>query len=118
MEENNLIKELSLPIYQSKGWMKLLGIVLIVEGVLVAFSLVGIIIAWLPIWLGILIYKAAKYIEIAQLQGDKTQLLEALKKIKTFFIINGVLMLVALVMMAISFIISGGAIFSLMNSMH
>lgn len=118
MEENNLIKELSLPIYQSKSWMKLLGIVLIIQGVLAAFTLIGIIIAWLPIWLGVLIYKAANYIEVAQLQGDKTLFVESLNKIKTFFVINGVLMLVALVMMAISFLFSGGALFSLMNNMH
>jgi len=118
VEENDLVKELSLPIYQSKGWMKLLGVVLIIQGVLAIFTIVGIIIFWLPVWLGILIFKAANFIEVAQLNGDKVQLLEALKKIKTFFIINGVLMLAALIMMAISFIISGGAIFSLLNNMH
>ena len=38
------------------GWLKFLGIILIIAGGLYALTLVGIIIAWLPIWLGILIF--------------------------------------------------------------
>lgn len=116
MEEKELIQELSLPIYQSKGWMKLLGVVFIINGILAVFTLVGILICWLPIWLGILLFKAASMVEVAQINGDKLQLLESLRKIKTYFIINGALMLIALIFIAISLIISGGALFSVMNS--
>ena len=50
MEEETIIKELSLPIYQSRGWMKLIGVMSIIGGVLAAFTIVGILICWLPIW--------------------------------------------------------------------
>ncbi len=117
MEEQDLIKEISLPIFQSKGWLKLLGVVMIIQGVLTAFTIVGIIICWLPIWLGVLLFQAANSIEGAQLTGSKTHLNLSLTKLKMYFIINGILMLIFIVFALGMILISGGAIFSLMNNM-
>jgi len=116
MEENNLIKELSVPIFQAKGWMKLLGVMMIIYGAILALTLVGIIICWLPIWLGILLFRAAGAVEGAQLTGEKGHLLETLRQIKTFFVINGVLMLVGLIATALSFLFAGGAMLAMMDS--
>ena len=96
--------------------MKLLGVILIINGIAAVFTLVGILICWLPIWLGILLFKSANLIESAQLNGDKPMLLESLRKIKTYFVINGVLMLIMLIIIAITILMTGGAIFSMMNS--
>jgi len=95
---SGLVKEVSLPIYQSKGWMKLVGVLSIVYGVLVALTLIGIIIAWLPIWMGILLFKSASSIEQAYLGGRKDDLVLSLSKLKTYFTIMGVLTLVGLVL--------------------
>ena len=59
---NGIIKEISLPIYQSKGWMKLIGVLSIVWGVLSALTIVGLLIAWLPIWMGVVLYQSASAI--------------------------------------------------------
>ncbi len=115
MEEKALVQEISVPIYQSRGWMKLLGVVMIVQGIISIFTIIGILFCWLPIWMGVLLFKAASSVEGAQLVGDKVQLLESLRRIKTYFVINGVLMLIVLVFIAISLVISGGAMLSLMN---
>ncbi len=40
-----LVREISLPLYQAQGWMKFLGIVMIVQGVLTALTIIGIIFA-------------------------------------------------------------------------
>ncbi|MFO7651171.1 MAG: DUF5362 family protein, partial [bacterium] len=40
------------------GWLKFFGIVTIIAGALNALSLVGILWAWLPIWLGVLLVQA------------------------------------------------------------
>ncbi|NIW79677.1 MAG: hypothetical protein GWN16_09545, partial [Calditrichae bacterium] len=40
------------------AWLKFLGIVSIISGAVVAITIVGIIIAWLPIWLGVLLFQA------------------------------------------------------------
>ncbi len=43
---------------QSKGWLKFLGVLSIIGGVLSALTIVGILVAWLPIWMGVLLFQA------------------------------------------------------------
>ncbi|MBU8934997.1 MAG: DUF5362 domain-containing protein [candidate division Zixibacteria bacterium] len=115
MEEKELVQQLSLPIYEAKGWMKLLGVVLILNGVVAIFTIVGILICWLPIWLGILLFKSASLVEAAQISGDKMVLLESLRKIKTYFTINGILMLIVLAVVGLSVLMAGGAMFAMLD---
>jgi hypothetical protein len=90
-----------------KGWLKLLGIVQIVAGILQALTLFGILWAWLPIWMGVVLNgaanKAADYTE----KGDEQALAEFTGKLKLFFIINGVMMIVSLAVIAISLMVMG-----------
>jgi hypothetical protein len=50
--DNCLIQVLSMPIYQARGWLKFLGVLSFIGGIFQALSIVGIVIAWLPIWMG------------------------------------------------------------------
>jgi hypothetical protein len=100
-EQTQLVREISLPLFQVKGWLKLLGVVMIVQGILTAFTIIGIIFAWLPIWLGVLLFQAASATEAAQASGDRLQLMSSLNKLKMYFIINGVLMLISLAFVAL-----------------
>ncbi len=115
-DQNTLIREISSPLYESKGWMKFLGILTIIYGVFLALTLVGIIIAWLPIWLGILIYNAATASENAYTTGDKFAFLRSMNQLKTYFIINGVLALIGIIFTAIALAMGLiGAIFSFLH---
>jgi hypothetical protein len=102
---DRLIRELSMPIYQSKGWLKLIGILSIIYGVLLVITIFGILIAWLPIWMGALLIQSATSIERAHVTGDKVLLLESLDKLKTYFTIMGVLTILGLIAMVISFFV-------------
>ena len=117
MEEENIVKEVSLPIFQAKGWLKLLGIAMIIYGIIAAITLVGIIICWLPLWLGVLLFQAAGSIKGAHLNGDKSTLLRSLSKIKLFFMIQGILLLIMIIGLVITIIVSGGALLSIMSNM-
>jgi ATP/ADP translocase len=75
----------------------------IIQGALTAITIVGILIAWLPIWIGVLVLQSAGAIERAQLQGDAAALKESLAKLRTYFVIQGVLYLVGIVLMVIYF---------------
>lgn len=90
-----------------KGWLKLLGIVQIVAGILQALTLFGILWAWLPIWLGIILNgaanKAGEYVE----KGDEQTLGEFTGKLKLYFIINGVLMIISLAVVALALMVLG-----------
>lgn len=97
-------KTLSTPLYSAKFWMKLVAVMAIIYGVLIALSIIGIIVAWLPIWLGILLFQSAGQIEQAYLADDAQALHNALSKLRTYFTIFGVLTLIGLVVACLGFI--------------
>lgn len=92
-----IVREAGLPIYQSKGWLKFLGILSIIQGIMIAMTILGIIIAWLPIWIGVVLYQTATTIESAHVSGSKEMLQQALGKLRLYFTIQGILTLLGLV---------------------
>jgi hypothetical protein len=113
---NPSIQDLSQPLASGKGWMKFVGIVFIIQGALTALTLVGIIIAWLPIWIGVLVMQSASAIERAQLSGDAVALKEALAKLRTYFVIQGVLMLVGIALWVIGLFFYGAVFLAMLHN--
>lgn len=109
------IKQLAYPLYDARGWIKLLAVVMILNGVMLIFTIVGIIVCWLPIWLGVLLWSAAGETELAALSGDYSRLLTALQKLRLYFVINGVLMLITL-LAVVGAVVFGGAMLALLGS--
>lgn len=102
-DQAELVRTIGFPIQQAKGWLKLLGGLSIVYGVFTALSIIGIVVAWLPIWMGVLLYQAAGLADEAYRNGDSRQLTESLAKLKTYFTITGVLALLGLLAVAALF---------------
>jgi hypothetical protein len=97
--------------------MKFLGVLMIIYGILLIFPLVTIIICWLPIWIGVILFRAATAVEAAQVSGSKMELYTALTKLKTYFTIYGVLALLGIVIGVIAMFIGGmSALIPFMNS--
>ena len=104
-------------LYSAKGWMKLVGVLLIVYGVLTALTIVGIIVAWLPIWMGVLLFQSAKAVETCYEHSDPEFLVTSLNKLKTYFTIMGVLTLIGLILGLLGFVMGGiGAIMGMAGS--
>jgi len=95
--QTGIIREVSFPLYGCKGWMKFLGVMSIIGGALQALSIFGIIIAWLPIWTGILLFQSASAIQQAHEADSKDAMRRSLSKLKTYFIITGVLTLILII---------------------
>jgi Family of unknown function (DUF5362) len=108
-QENQTVLQLSMPIYQARGWLKFLGVLSIISGIGGALSIVGIIFAWLPIWMGVLMLQAGSSIEAAGQLGDKFAFLRSMGSLKTYFVLQGVLALLgiifALTMLCITFVL-------------
>lgn len=100
------VRRLIKPIDSAKGWMKLLGVLSIIYGVLLAITIIGLIIAWLPIWLGVLLWQGADKAEQAETSGTEADAVESLTKIKTIFTIYGVLALIGLVVAVLYIIVA------------
>jgi len=54
----------------TSGWLKFLGVLAIISGILTALTIIGIIIAWLPIWLGVCLFQAGGRFSIARQTND------------------------------------------------
>jgi len=77
------------------GWMKFMGIMTIIGGCLQVLTIFGIVIAWLPIWMGVVLTKAgSKAGEYAD-KGDFTSLEGLTGRLKTYFTISGIMMIVS-----------------------
>jgi hypothetical protein len=108
-QDTHLIQELSAPVYQARGWLKFLGVLSIISGVGAVLSIVGILFAWLPIWMGVLMFQAGSSIDSAGQFGDRFAFLRSLGSLKTYFVLQGVLTLLgiflALTMLCIMFVL-------------
>jgi len=87
-----------------KGWLKFMGIVMIVTGALQALTIVGIIWAWLPIWLGVLLNQAGSRASEFAMKRDTGSLASFTAKMKTYFVVSGVVMIVSFGLAVLAFI--------------
>lgn len=113
--ESDFVREAALPLYKSRGWLRFVGIMMILGGIPSALALVGII----PIWQGVLLMQAASSIETAANTGQRYAFDSAMNNIKTFFVVNGVLMLVGIaigLLMACLWIIFGATMLTTIGS--
>ena len=90
------VRQVATPIYEARVWMKLAGVLSILSGLLTAITIIGIVVAWLPIWMGVLLFQSASQAEKAYASGDLATMVDSLRKIRTYFIITGVVTLLGL----------------------
>ena len=77
------------------GWAKFMGIMTIVSGCLQVLTIFGIVIAWLPIWMGVVLTRAgSKAGEYAE-KGDMASLEAMTGQLKTYFVISGILIIIS-----------------------
>ncbi|WP_224106170.1 DUF5362 family protein [Vreelandella aquamarina] len=117
MEKQELLRDLIEPIYRAKFWMQLIGVMLIIGGILSALSIVGIIVAWVPIWAGVVLMQAAKAADKVFQSGDEREMKFALSKIKTYFTIFGVMTLLY-ILFFVGMLLFGAASFGTLMSSY
>ena len=88
------------------AWLKFLGIIAIVSGVVLALTFIGIVFAWLPIWLGVLLFQAGDKAHSAQYSEGLSAVVEMMNKLRAYFVIYAVVIIVwlAFSIMSIFFI--------------
>ena len=101
------VREVAAPLYGAKFWLQLVGVMMIIYGVLSAMTIVGLIVAWLPIWLGVLLFQTANAVEQAYTSEDEPSLLAAMGKLKTYITIMGILTLIGLIFAVAGFFLGG-----------
>lgn len=87
-------RRIARPLYEARGWMKFLAVLALLMGAMYAITIIGLVFAWLPIWMGVLLWQAADRVERAVDAGDPQAATDSLAKLKTMFTIQGVLALI------------------------
>jgi|GEM_PF-800836 len=86
------------PIRRQAGWIKLVGVLMIVQGAFCALTIAGLLVAWSLIWMGAVLCGAAKRLRLAYESGDEETLLAAVERLGKFFKILGVFTLAAILL--------------------
>jgi hypothetical protein len=95
-KDTGILDQLKMTAQHMSGWMKLLGVITIVGGIISVLSVVGIMVAWIPIWLGILLIQSAGKANSAGNQNKPEELLLMLDKLRLYFVVQGVMLMVIL----------------------
>jgi hypothetical protein len=103
VEKSNemLVREISQPLAKAAGWMKFIGIMMIIYGGFMALTIVGIIVAWIPIWIGILLVKSANKANSAYNIGELPDIIDSLRSLNSYFTIYGVLLILSIIIMVV-----------------
>lgn len=103
----DLTRRLAGPMYQGRIWLQLVGVMMLIYGALTAITIVGLLVAWLPIWMGVLLFQIAGALDLAFTVGDDEAMLRAQRKLKTYFTIMGVLTLIGILFTIVSMLVGG-----------
>lgn len=83
------ISTLIYPLYQSLFWIRLFAACLIFYGALITVTGIGVLVAWVPMWIGVLLLLTAKAISQAYTKNNEQALNLTLSRLKTIFTILG-----------------------------
>ncbi len=117
MDSTMLIKRLATLLAESAGWMKFLAVL---SWVGAALSILGswglaLIWAWAPIWLGVVMWRAASLAQQATFTGTEADLAQAIDQVRFYFKLSAILrlvMLIAVVVIVVFFFAAAMAMIS------
>lgn len=78
---------------KNKIWLKILGVFFIAYGVFACITIIGLLIGWLPIWLGLLLISSGKQLDSLKEKDNTENAVESIERISLFFKISGIVAL-------------------------
>src|SRR5262249_13956999 len=92
------------PLFNGRNWLKLVAILTIIGGVLTALTIVGLVVAWIPIWAGIALYQSASTVEDAMVTRESNTLVRAFAKLGVYFKLRAVTLLLILALIPVGIV--------------
>lgn len=96
-DDSAQVKRLASVLAAGSMWIKCLAVLMFMMGGLEVITISGIIIAWLPIWLGVTLWSAATKAEQAVVLGSESELSAALDKLRFYFKLSTIMFLVTII---------------------
>lgn len=109
-----IVRDVCLPLSTMTGWLRWLGIAFITQGVLSALTVLGLLVAWLPIWVGVLMVKASGSLREAHESEDEAVIEMAFNKLRSCMLVQGILMLVSVSIALAVVLFFGGTFMAMM----
>jgi hypothetical protein len=78
-------------------WIRLVAVLMAINALWMAITIVGLLVAWLPGWMAFLLWKTADEVQAASRDGNADALQQGLARLGTYFTIMGVLIMIGLV---------------------
>lgn len=104
------LRDIIEPLYRSRFWMQLLGIMLILMGALTAISIIGLVVAWIPVWAGVALFQAAGAAKRGYENHSEDAIKQTMGKLRTYFLISGIMTLLYVIFMVAGLLFGlGGA---------
>ena len=98
------LKTLFEPLVRNVFWLKLVGVFSVVYGVVLCITIVGIVVGWVFIWLGVLLFQAAMELQAFSASERDTDAVLAIEKLARFFKIEGILGVVGFAVTVLSWL--------------
>lgn len=111
------VPEVAAPLHRARGWMRFVGLAEIVSGLALAATVVGLLAAWIPVWAGVVLLKAAGNARRAVEDSDPEALAAGLRQLHTFFVLSGVQALLLVATIVTSVLVGGAAISSFLGAL-
>jgi len=93
------------PLYAVKGWIKFIGVMMIIYGALQCIAIFTAVIGWIPIWIGIKLNRTANLITQAFESGNESVAMAATEELGSVLKILGIFFLVCLILAALVIIV-------------
>jgi len=101
MNDESVVRRVIDPLYRVRGWMKFAGVLSIIQGVFMLVSIWGILICWVPIWMGLLLFAASDHVRTAFESDNEEACRVSMEKLGTYFQILGIFVLVMFFMLVL-----------------
>ena len=106
MESSELLK----PLVNNRKWLNIIGVFAIGAGILYIVSVVGILVCWIPIWLGVLLFQISSNLEKFEISGDEANATMSLEKLVLFFKFVAIVLIASLVISLIVLVWAAGRV--------
>lgn len=91
---------------ESRVWVSLVAWPMIIAGALYCLTIVGAIVGWLPLWIGLSLRKSAKAASQLEATGETVALHEYLRGLKTYMTVMGAITLLSILAAAVMVIMA------------
>lgn len=91
------------PLADVAAWSKVLAVSMILFGVIFILSIIGIVVAWLPIWSGVLLWQHSNSIAEARRLQDSAKLRHSIDKLATSIKIAAIFQAIIMALYALYF---------------